>query len=194
MTHEPIPPAYAWARPTDHGTTPLKADVVVIGAGSGGLTAALVAASTKKRVLLIERLRTGGECTFTGCIPSKALLALAKTVHTARQSAALGLSVSGEPDWTVIQDQVRGIIDSFEDVDSPASIEKRGVQVIGGEAIFAGGEVTAALVAASTKKRVLLIERLRTGGECTFTGCIPSKALLALAKRSTRPARARRWA
>lgn len=168
MTHEPTPPAYAWARPTDHSTTPLKADVVVIGAGSGGLTAALVAASTKKRVLLIERLRTGGECTFTGCIPSKALLALAKTVHAARQSAALGLSVSGEPGWTVIQDQVRKIIDSFEDVDSPASIQKRGVQVIGGEAIFVSPHVLEVRSEAGT--RTVMAEKfvLATGSEAVI--------------------------
>lgn len=170
MTNEPIPPAYAWARPTDHDTTPLKADVVVIGAGSGGLTAALVTASTKKRVLLIERLRTGGECTFTGCIPSKALLALAKTVHTARQSAALGLSVSGEPDWTIIQDQVRKIIDSFEDVDSPASIQKRGVQVIGGEAIFVSPHVLEVRSEAGT--RTVMAEKfvLATGSEAVIPG------------------------
>ena len=142
--------------------------MVVIGAGSGGLTAALVAASTKKRVLLIERLRTGGECTFTGCIPSKALLALAKTVHTARQSAALGLSVSGEPDWTMIQDQVRQIIDSFEDVDSPASIEKRGVQVIGGEAIFVSPHVLEVRSEAGT--RTVMAEKfvLATGSEAVI--------------------------
>ncbi|GAA4020721.1 FAD-dependent oxidoreductase [Deinococcus rubellus] len=160
--------AYAWAVPPESGTAPLKADVVVIGAGAGGLTAAVVAASTKRRVLLIERLRTGGECTFTGCIPSKALLALAKRVHAARQSTALGLSVSGEPDWTIIQAQVRKIIDSFEDVDSPASIQKRGVQVIGGEATFVSPHVLEVTSGAGTCTVMAEKFVLATGSEAVI--------------------------
>ena len=141
---DPSPPTaqnYSWAVPPDTGYTPLKADVAVIGAGSGGLTAALLAAAGGKRVVLIERERTGGECTFTGCIPSKALLALARTVHTARQGAALGLTVEGEPDWNTVRMQLRQVIDSFKDVDSPESIEARGVQVVGGQATFVSPHV-----------------------------------------------------
>lgn len=132
---------YSWAVPPHTGNTPLKADVAVIGAGSGGLTAALTAAATGQRVVLIERERIGGECTFTGCVPSKALLAMASTVQTARQSAALGLSVQGEPDWNTVRAELRRIIDGFEDVDSPASIEARGVQVVGGHAAFVSPHV-----------------------------------------------------
>ncbi|MEO8484362.1 MAG: FAD-dependent oxidoreductase, partial [Acidobacteriota bacterium] len=46
-------------------------DLVVIGAGAGGLTAAKFAAKLGARVALIERDRLGGDCTWTGCIPSK---------------------------------------------------------------------------------------------------------------------------
>lgn len=134
-------PDHSWAEPQDTGNSPLKADVAIIGAGAGGLTAAVVAASTKKRVLLIERGRTGGECTFTSCIPSKALLSIAKTVHAARQSAAFGLGVSGEADWAKVQAEVRRVINSFAEVDSPAAIEKRGVRVVAGEARFVSPHV-----------------------------------------------------
>ena len=91
-----------------------------------------------------------------------------QTVHTARQSAALGLSVSGEPDWALIQGQVRRMIDSFEDVDSPASIEKRGVQVIGGEAIFVSPHVLEVRSEAGT--RTVMAEKfvLATGSEAVI--------------------------
>lgn len=161
------PRRHAWAEPPSTGQTPLKADVAVIGAGSGGLTAALVAASTGARVLLIERERTGGECTFTGCIPSKALLALAKRVHTAHATTALGLAVSGIPEWSAVQAEVRRVIDSFEDVDSPASIEARGVQVVAGEATFVSPHVLE--VAHAGGMRTVMAGRfvLATGSQAT---------------------------
>ncbi|MFK7602877.1 dihydrolipoyl dehydrogenase family protein [Deinococcus sp. SM5_A1] len=164
----PDPQRYGWAIPPETGTTPLKADVAVIGAGAAGLTAALLAAQNGQRVILIERERTGGECAFTGCIPSKALLAMSKTVHAARQSAALGLSVSGQPDWATIRARLHGIIDSFEDVDSARSIEKRGVQVIGGQAVFVSPHVLE--VTRDGQTRTVMAEQfiLATGSEVTL--------------------------
>ncbi|CAM3527569.1 dihydrolipoyl dehydrogenase family protein [Deinococcus frigens] len=165
--HPPDPQRYGWAIPPKSGNTPLKADVAVIGAGSGGLTAALMAASSGQCVILIERERTGGECTFTGCIPSKALLAMARKVHAARQSAALGLQVSGEPDWTTIQAELHRVIDSFRDVDSPESIEARGVTVVGGQAAFVSPHVLE--VTRDSQSRTVMAERfvLATGSEAT---------------------------
>ena len=53
-------------------------DLIVIGAGSGGLTAAEFAAQLGAKVVLIEKNRIGGDCTWVGCVPSKALLRSAK--------------------------------------------------------------------------------------------------------------------
>jgi pyruvate/2-oxoglutarate dehydrogenase complex dihydrolipoamide dehydrogenase (E3) component len=53
-------------------------DLVIIGAGSGGLVAADFAAKLGARVALVEKSRIGGDCTWTGCVPSKALLKAAK--------------------------------------------------------------------------------------------------------------------
>ena len=53
-------------------------DFVVIGAGSGGLTAAKFASSLGASVLVVEKHRVGGDCTWTGCVPSKALLRAAR--------------------------------------------------------------------------------------------------------------------
>lgn len=165
MTHDPPPLPHAWARPTDHGTTPLKADVVVIGAGSAGLTAAGLAASLGRRVILVERDKTGGECLFTGCVPSKALLFLAKRVHTARGAAALGLDVTGQPDWAVIQAELRRVINRFAPVDSPQAIAARGVTVIAGEAAFVSPHVLEVTHAQGTRTVMAREFVLATGAE-----------------------------
>lgn len=75
----------------------LKADVVVIGSGPGGYTAAFRAADLGKKVILIEKYSTlGGVCLNVGCIPSKALLHIAKVVDEAHEMAEQGVSF-GEP-------------------------------------------------------------------------------------------------
>jgi len=71
-----------------------KYDIVVIGAGSGGLTAAVGFSKVGKRVLLVEREHMGGECTNTGCVPSKALLHHAKTYYATKK--VHGETTSGE--------------------------------------------------------------------------------------------------
>ncbi len=67
-------------------------DVVVIGAGSGGLSAALHAHRRGANVAMLEKDKIGGDCTHTGCVPSKAFLHAAHTFHAAQDLASLGLS------------------------------------------------------------------------------------------------------
>ncbi len=66
-------------------------DLTVIGGGSGGLTAARLAAALGARVLLIDKERLGGDCLRYGCVPSKTLIHVAKVVAEAKTAAALGL-------------------------------------------------------------------------------------------------------
>ncbi len=66
-------------------------DLVVIGAGSTGLTAAAFARRLGVRVALVESDRVGGDCTWTGCVPSKALVHAAKVAHLMRHADAVGL-------------------------------------------------------------------------------------------------------
>lgn len=66
-------------------------DLAVIGAGSAGLTAARTASRLGARVLLVERGQVGGDCTWSGCVPSKALLHAAQAAHDARRAAAIGV-------------------------------------------------------------------------------------------------------
>ncbi|MDQ3579881.1 MAG: FAD-dependent oxidoreductase [Actinomycetota bacterium] len=68
-------------------------DLLVIGGGTAGLVAARTAASFRASVLLVERDRTGGDCLWTGCVPSKALLAAASAAADARTAGRLGVHV-----------------------------------------------------------------------------------------------------
>ena len=75
----------------------IKTDVVVLGSGPGGYTAAFRAADLGKNVVLVERFDTlGGVCLNVGCIPSKALLHIAKVVEEAHEMADQGVSF-GQP-------------------------------------------------------------------------------------------------
>ena len=83
-------------------------DVAVIGAGTGGYSAALRAAQLGKRVAIVERdERLGGTCLLRGCIPTKALLQSAAVMDTVNRASEWGIKASGEPDWSA-REGVRG--------------------------------------------------------------------------------------
>ena len=69
-------------------------DLVVLGGGTGGLVSSLVAAGIGARVALIERGKLGGDCLWTGCVPSKSLLAAAELAHRIRHADRVGLTPS----------------------------------------------------------------------------------------------------
>src|SRR6266851_6967533 len=74
--------------------TKMDYDLTILGGGSGGLTAARLAASLGARVLLIDKERLGGDCLYTGCVPSKSLIHAAQVVQQARTATRLGLTSS----------------------------------------------------------------------------------------------------
>ena len=99
------PPAQA-ARPPSTTRGDIHAEVLVLGAGPGGYTAAFRAADLGKQVVLVERWPTlGGVCLNVGCIPSKALLHAARVIEETREMAANGIGF-GEPDINI--DKLRG--------------------------------------------------------------------------------------
>ena len=114
-------------------------DVIVIGAGAAGLTVAGGCARFGLRTALIERGRMGGDCLNSGCVPSKALLAAAGRAHAMRDAGRFGLS-AGAPvvDWPAVRGHVRAAIDTIAPHDSAARFREWGVEVIVGEARFAG--------------------------------------------------------
>ncbi|RMF15494.1 MAG: dihydrolipoamide dehydrogenase [Alphaproteobacteria bacterium] len=115
----------------------MRPDLLVIGAGSGGLSMAAGAAMLGARVVLVERDRMGGECLNNGCVPSKALIAAARAVADIRHSAGLGIR-AGEPkvDFAAVRRHVEGTIAAIAPHDSVERFEKLGVHVIKGTARF----------------------------------------------------------
>lgn len=110
-------------------------DLVVVGGGTAGLTGAVLAAGLGARVALVERDRTGGECLWTGCVPSKGLIEAANLVQRMRTAATLGLP-SVEPDVELprVLEHVRGAQAQIAPHDSPERLEELGVRVIHGDA------------------------------------------------------------
>lgn len=112
-------------------------DVIVIGGGSAGLTASVFGGEMGKKVALIEREHIGGDCTWSGCMPSKALLKIAKVAHSARTAHAFGISAA-EPtvDMKAVRDHIRAVIAEVYQHETPEVIARRGVETIIGEARF----------------------------------------------------------
>lgn len=115
-------------------------DVIVIGAGAAGLTAAGGCAMFGLKVALIERGRMGGECLNTGCVPSKALIAAAARVHAVRTADRLGVRTDAVSiDFAGVRAHVDAAIARIAPHDAPARFEKLGVEVIAAEARFLDG-------------------------------------------------------
>ena len=110
-------------------------NLVVIGAGSGGLVTAYIAAAAKARVTLIEGNKMGGDCLNTGCIPSKALIRTARFLRQIRRAEALGIErATAEPDFGKVMARVHGIVRQVEPHDSVERYTRLGVEVIQGHA------------------------------------------------------------
>ncbi len=117
----------------------LKADICIIGAGSGGLSLAAGAAQMGARVVLIEGAEMGGDCLNTGCVPSKSLLAAAKAAQAMRTGAGFGITpVEPQIDFGAVKDHVAGVIAKIAPHDSQERFEGLGVTVIRDWARFSG--------------------------------------------------------
>ncbi|GMM93427.1 dihydrolipoyl dehydrogenase family protein [Qipengyuania sp. MTN3-11] len=114
-------------------------DVIVIGAGAGGLTAAGGCALFGLKVALIEGHRMGGECLNNGCVPSKALIAAARRAAVAREETRFGVTLA-EPqiEWAGVRAHVRQAIADIEHHDSVETFEAMGCEVVLGRARLTG--------------------------------------------------------
>jgi pyruvate/2-oxoglutarate dehydrogenase complex dihydrolipoamide dehydrogenase (E3) component len=111
---------------------------VVIGAGSSGLVAALIAAAVKAKVTLVEKHRMGGDCLNTGCVPSKALIKTARVLSMIRRAKEYGLKHAGaEFDFAEVMERVQRVIKTIEPHDSIERYESLGVECVHGEAKIA---------------------------------------------------------
>lgn len=110
-------------------------NIIVIGAGSGGLISAYIAAAVKARVTLIERHKMGGDCLNTGCVPSKALIKSARFLNDVKNSEKFGIkSASAEFEFSDVMERVQDVIKKIEPHDSIERFTGLGVDCITGEA------------------------------------------------------------
>ncbi|MDQ3065927.1 MAG: FAD-dependent oxidoreductase, partial [Actinomycetota bacterium] len=124
---------------------PADYDLVILGGGTGGLVSSLIAANIGARVALVERGRTGGDCLWTGCVPSKSLIAAAHLAHRMRHGSDVGLRpVEPDIDFAQVMSHVHGAIARIEPHDSPERLRSEGVEVIAGEGRFVDARTIAA--------------------------------------------------
>lgn len=113
-------------------------DLTIIGGGSAGLVLAVAGAKLGKKTALVEKHRIGGDCLWTGCVPSKALLKAAKVANYLQNAEKYGIRVQGNaPDWHCVMDYVRGTQHVIEEEhDNPERFREMGVDVIFGDGHF----------------------------------------------------------
>jgi pyruvate/2-oxoglutarate dehydrogenase complex dihydrolipoamide dehydrogenase (E3) component len=115
----------------------LKPDICVIGAGAGGLSVAAAAAAFGVPVVLVEKGRLGGECLYTGCVPSKALIAAARRAHSIAKAEAFGISAGPVTvDFAKVHRRVHDVIAAIAPNDSKERFTGLGVRVIEAAARF----------------------------------------------------------
>ena len=114
-----------------------RADLCIIGAGSGGLSLAAGAAQLGARIILIEKAHMGGDCLNVGCVPSKALIAAARRAHTMRSTGPFGIApVAPTINHRGVRDHVQSVIAAIAPNDSVERFTGLGVEVIQGTARF----------------------------------------------------------
>ena len=119
-----------WSKPAHFDN-----NLVVIGAGSGGLVTAYIAAAVKAKVTLIEKHKMGGDCLNTGCVPSKALIRSAKFLSHVKRAKEFGIKqAEADFDFADVMERVQQVIKTVEPHDSVERYTGLGVDVIQGTA------------------------------------------------------------
>jgi dihydrolipoamide dehydrogenase len=167
-------------------------DVAVIGAGTGGYSAALRAAQLGKRVAIVERDdRIGGTCLLRGCIPTKALLQSAAVMDTVNRAAEWGIKASGEPDWSAVKAFEERIVEKLVK-GITGLIKARKIDVIQGSARLVDGpalevdgrrvEASDVILASGSRPKLLpgveVTERIITSDQALWYGGIPGSAIV----------------
>ncbi len=135
----------------------LRADLAIIGAGSGGLSVAAGAAQLGLKVVLFEKGEMGGDCLNYGCVPSKALIAAANAAHAAGHSTALGVSApTVSVDFAAVMARVHHVIAEIAPIDSQERFEGLGVRVVREAARFRDQRVVESDSVRVTARKVVI--------------------------------------
>jgi pyruvate/2-oxoglutarate dehydrogenase complex dihydrolipoamide dehydrogenase (E3) component len=113
-------------------------DVIIIGAGTGGLSAATFGRQLGVKIALIEKQRIGGDCTWTGCVPSKALIRVAKSAYEARTASRFGVQVPPPVvDMSAVYAHIHTSIETIYHHETPEALAAQGITALYGTARFA---------------------------------------------------------
>jgi len=112
-------------------------DLAIIGAGASGLIAADLAVQLGAKTALLEKGLIGGDCTWTGCVPSKSLIKVATVAHHARIASSYGVHVSAPAvDMAQVREYLRATIQHIYEPTMPDALRKKGMDVLLGETRF----------------------------------------------------------
>jgi pyruvate/2-oxoglutarate dehydrogenase complex dihydrolipoamide dehydrogenase (E3) component len=113
-------------------------DLIVIGGGSAGLNAVKLAKGLGKKVALIEKRKLGGDCTWFGCVPSKALLRAAAIAHDTKHLGDFGLKAAGAIQINAdnVMSHVRSVVEHDYQTIRPETFEQAGISVFFGSLQF----------------------------------------------------------
>lgn len=125
-------------------------DLIIIGSGAAGLTAAFTALGLKRKVLIVEKDRPGGECTWSGCIPSKALINCANEIQAAKKYSDLTI------DTAAIMRSVRKVREAVYQHETPAALIAAGATYVQGEATFESARVVRVNSQRYCAKRIII--------------------------------------
>ena len=114
-------------------------DLIAIGGGTAGLVTAAGGAALGLKIALVERDALGGDCLWTGCVPSKALLASAKLAHQMRHAERLGLvGTSPAHVFETVMERMRAQRARVAHHDDPQRFREMGIEVVFGQAEMTG--------------------------------------------------------
>jgi pyruvate/2-oxoglutarate dehydrogenase complex dihydrolipoamide dehydrogenase (E3) component len=158
-----------WPRPAR-----FDRNLVVIGAGAGGLVSAYIGAAVKAKVTLIEGHKMGGDCLNYGCVPSKALIRSAKAVKQLRKAEAYGLrGAHGTVDFAAVMQRVHQVIQDVEPHDSVERYTGLGVEVLQGHARITSPWTVEVALANGSKQTLTTRNIVIAAGASPFVPPIP---------------------
>jgi len=131
-------------------------DFIIIGGGAAGLTAAFTANGFGKKVILIEKDKLGGECTWNGCVPSKALIKSSKIAHSVNHANKYGLKMDSKISTKDVLKHVRSIQSDVYTHETPEVLEDKGIEVIIGAAEFVSKDTIKVNGAVIKGKKIIL--------------------------------------
>ena len=163
LEHDPSDRALlAQVHPADwkNPTPAKKYDLVVIGAGTGGLVTAAGAAGLGAKVALIERHLMGGDCLNVGCVPSKGLISAARAWSTARRAAELfagpAVQLNAAGDFGAMMSRMRRIRSELSPIDSAERFRGLGVDVFIGDGAFSDAKTISVAGAALRFRKAVI--------------------------------------